>query len=270
MINYILGTIIIGLLIAIIVLIVRISNNVYVQAKNIASQMISMNREYEESIKEQIRGIISTGIDMHRSMYSSAGGSNSVEVPPLADVLIKIRSAIKEPCRHTLIDLDADRLAVYLFHDGSLSSDGVAFRKITCACEKIKAGSGIKEQYIAQSGMSIDTFPQMIDCLTTNGRYTIINDGNITPTQKMFLSSKKITYSVAASIFDNKNNILGFILGEFDHEYNRDRSMAEFGVIHNLAMQIIPILVYCDYIGVAIIDVPPDKKLENSKDVDNK
>jgi hypothetical protein len=217
------------------------------------------NKSSENNMKEEVRDIITKGVDMHKALYYGNNKDKAnLEVDLLSNTFVNLRNAIKESCRSTMIAIDANRLAIYLFHNGNVSTHGVNFFKMTCICERIKHGSGIKEQYLSHTNLTINLFDDMIDELITNGRYTIINSDDILDSsKKIFISSKNITYSHAVSIFDNKNNILGFILVEMSHEYSRERSINEFEALNILASQLVPALTYSNYYDIAMNNAKP-------------
>lgn len=171
----------------------------------------------------------------------------------LFNTFVKLRNSIKEYCMLTMESTGACRLAIYLFHNGSHSTHGINFFKMSCICEKVLIGSGIKEQSIEHSNIPINLFDNMIDNLINNGRYVVMNDDNTNNTNhRIFISGQRIKYSQAISIFDSNNNILGFVLAEMDHAYDREKALEEKEKIDVLVDQLIPILSYSEYVNTAI------------------
>ena len=217
------------------------------------------NRISTEAVKVEVRDIITKGIDMHKSLYYG-NMTKELETDLLTNTFVNLRNAIKGPCRATMDELDGYRLAIY---NGNVSTHGINFFKMTCICEKIKLGSGIKEQYLNHTNIAINLFDDMMDKLISNGKFIIINNKDILDSnEKIFISSNKIKYSIAVSIFDNNNNILGFILIEFAHEYDRAVASKEVNILESLEQQIMPVLSYSNYFDAAIVGeekpkVPP-------------
>ena len=54
-----------------------------------------------------------------------------------------IHKRLIEDCREALEILNADRTAVYVFHNGVYSSHGLPFFKTSCICEIIKKNCGV-------------------------------------------------------------------------------------------------------------------------------
>lgn len=172
----------------------------------------------------------------------------------------KLRQIIKDDLYKTMNDVEACRTALYLFHNGQQSTAGVSFIKVSCVGEKILIGSGVKERILNHANMPINIFDNMLENLINNGKYIVMNDDITMQTARaQFISSNKVKYSQMVAIYDSSNNILGFVLAEFDHNYNKNTADAEFGALKDLAYKIAPILSFSEYIKLTTktsIDLP--------------
>ena len=93
----------------------------------------------------------------------------------------------------------------------------------------------------------------MLEKLIENGKYIIINDEETMATAKSkFISNHKIRYSTAISIYDRTNNILGFVLAEFDHGYVKAQVDAESAELKKFADKISPLLSFSEYADLTI------------------
>lgn len=170
----------------------------------------------------------------------------------LYQVFGRLKNSLNDACNTTMTSINASRLAIYLLHNGMMSTHGIKFFKMSCMCEKVAIGSGIREQTIDQSSIPINLFDDMIGTLITDGRYIIMNDNNINLyNHRIFISAPKIEYAVAVSIFDNNNNILGFVLAEMSHPYNKATVGVEEQQLKLLIKSITPTLSYSDYESIA-------------------
>ena len=166
----------------------------------------------------------------------------------LFNTFVKLRNSMKDHCIKTMNEINSDRIAIYLFHNGTISTHGVKFFKMSCICEKVAIGSGVKEQSIDQANIPINLFDDMIEQLIDHGKYIIIKDDDTANSNhRIFISAKKIKYSQAVAIFDNDNNIIGFILAEMSEEYDKDRANMEKESIGKLISKLAPILTYSNY-----------------------
>lgn len=169
----------------------------------------------------------------------------------LFNVFMKLRTSISDNCKNAMDKISADRLAIYLFHNGSHSTHGINFFKTSCICEKVLIGSGIRERSVEHSNIPINLFDDMIGTLATGEAYVIFNDDQLQNTnRRIFISAQKIKYAQAVAIFDNNNNILGFVLAEMSHDYDKAIADEETKTIKALINQIMPVLTYSDYVDI--------------------
>ena len=171
----------------------------------------------------------------------------------LYDVFKKVGDIATDKLSNIMKDIDACRIAIYLFHNGTRTLSGFDFLKMTCIGEKIKIRSGIKEHMIEHANVNINILDDMYDNLFTSGRYIIINDANITHTNKaMFISSPLVLYSQLVALYDENNNIIGFLLAEFNHTYNKIISEDEYNILKEACAYLSPIFIYTDYTNLTL------------------
>ena len=160
---------------------------------------------------------------------------------------------MQDYCKNAMDIIHADRLAIYLFHNGTHSTHGVKFFKLSCICENVKIGSGVREHSIEHSNVPLNLFDSMVDELLKNGEYIIINNEELkNSNHRIFISSDKIKYAIAEAIFDKNNVILGFVLIESSKDYNEEIIKEQKQELSKLVYQISPVLIYGDYIDINI------------------
>lgn len=172
----------------------------------------------------------------------------------LLEVFCKLGSVIKEDLYSTTKQIEACRIGIYLYHNGTKSVSGVSFLKVSCIGERVLVGSGIQEQIYNHASMPINLFDEMTQLLVSEGQYIIMNDQASISSQptKQFCSSSKVRYSQAVTIYDNNNYPLGFLLAEFLHPYSRDTSQMEYENLKHLVDKITPILSFSEYAELAL------------------
>ena len=169
----------------------------------------------------------------------------------LMNIFVKLRNSIRENCVTAMTSIGAARIAIYLFHNGTRSSHGVSFFKMSCICEKVAVGSGVRERMMEHTNIPINLFDEMIEKLINYDRYIIINDENAQESNhKIFISADKISYVQLVTIYDINNNMLGFVSAEMDKDYSKDDVDAEKKVLDELVKQLVPVLSYSDYISM--------------------
>lgn len=178
---------------------------------------------------------------------------NDISGKNLINIFIKLREAIKENCVGSMNKIGAARIAIYLFHNGVRSTHGISFFKLSCICEKVAIGSGIRERMIEHTNIPINLFDDMIDKLITYNRYIIMNnDETQESNHKMFISADKIKYTQLIALYDINNNMLGFVAVEIDRPYSKDEADREKEILDELVKQLVPVLSYSDYFSIKI------------------
>jgi hypothetical protein len=234
----------------------------YIQQSNqkIKAQLKQQQEEELESFKSTIHQM---NRDTIKNIAELVAKSRSEELndhhTELLNTFSRLRTIIKDDLYNTMNNTDSCRTALYLLHNGQRSTTGISFIKVSCVGERTLVGSGIKEQIINHSNMPINIFDNMLVKLMENGRYVIMNDEEtMQSARSQFISSPKVMYSQAVSIFDSNNNILGFILSEYDHSYNKPTADDEYKAIRKLTVKISPILAFSDYINLNTIEENTD------------
>lgn len=82
--------------------------------------------------------------------------------PDLVQVFLNINSSLKEVLRDLSDTIDADRVAIYVFHNGVYSSHGLPFFKTSCICEVVKKNSGVVKNIKPHTGLPLQMFDNSI------------------------------------------------------------------------------------------------------------
>jgi hypothetical protein len=216
-------------------------------------KVLSSNKDNDDAMQKCIKSVNKLILNLPKIDSDNINYNNIKEESDkgLMNILMKLGGAIKENCVIAMNQIHATRLAVYLFHNGTKSSHGINFFKASCICEKVAVGSGVKERMIDHNNIPINLFDDMVYKLNSYNRYIIINDENLTNSaHKIFVSADKIDYVQLISIYDNDNNMLGFIAAEMDKSYTKDGADAEKKVLDDLAKQLTPVLSFSEYIDL--------------------
>lgn len=219
----------------------------------ICKKLLSNNKDKEDSLQKCIKSVNSLISNLLTTNNDDTSDNNIKEESDkgLMNILMKLGGAIRENCVLAMNQIHATRLAVYLFHNGTKSSHGINFFKASCICEKVAIGSGVKERMIDHNNIPINLFDDMIYKLNSYNRYIIINDEKLANSaHKIFVSADKIDYVQLISIYDNDNNMLGFIAAEMDKSYTKDAADAEKKVLDELAKQLTPVLSFSEYMDI--------------------
>ena len=237
---------------------------VYVHRNNELMKTILKNQNHKEfesfrdTIKDMNSGLVNNIIEILRDKETNKqhiepkNGVNYTQ-QELLNTFSRLRNLIKEDLSGAINTTKACRIALYLFHNGTKSTQGISFVKVSWIGEKIVVGSGIKERIIDHSALPINLFDDMINKLIENGKYIIINDSDVAQTNKAkFISNYRIRYVILTCLYDNNNNVLGFVLGEFDHAYTKALSDKETEELQVFAAKISPLLSFSEYAEITL------------------
>jgi RNA polymerase-binding transcription factor DksA len=236
-------------LIVVIALIVNMQNTV----NKFIEQSLEEDKQYKQQIMDQNNAIVEQLLNTKQEILDSQ--RPTLNVKDLQSTFDKLNRSIKDYCRQCMDEIKAKRLGIYLFHNGTYSLTGIHFFKMSCICEKVAIGSGVRERAIEHSSIPINLFDDMITGLMNDGYYIInrpnskeeLESSNI----KIFFSSSKIEFIYTVAIYDNDNNIIGFVLAEMMKDENlKDLADFQYKKIKELVAKITPVLLFSNYINI--------------------
>lgn len=240
-----------------VILYVHKNNNI--MKETIKEQNHTEFESFKSTIVNMNRGLVDSVVDILKDQDSgykkpkNKAEEAKINQEELLNTFARLRDIIKEDLYATMKSTSACRTALYLFHNGTRSTQGISFLKISCIGEKVVIGSGIKEQILNHASMPINLFDNMFEKLMENGKYIIMNDEEtMASSRSKFISATKIRYSIASAIYDHSNNILGFILAEFDHPYDKNTSDVETVDLKAFADKIAPLLSFSEYADLTL------------------
>ena len=166
-----------------------------------------------------------------------------------------IHKRLIEDCREALEILNADRTAVYVFHNGSSSIHDLPFFKFSCIAEFIARGSGSTSKMKAHNSIPIDLLNQIIDTLIRNGNFVhfkVNKNDNLSMDETLFLNKLLLQGTektcILYSIYDMENRCMGFIFAEFSEDRFTKEELKEKKVhLKYLAEKLSPILEFSNY-----------------------
>ena len=150
------------------------------------SQLMKNNDDYKDSMTDLITKMVNQLLDANDKKQNELKTNDQ----DLMNIFIKLRESMQDYCKNAMDIIHADRLAIYLFHNGTHSTHGVKFFKLSCICENVKIGSGVREHSIEHSNVPLNLFDSMVDELLKNGEYIIINNEELKYTDIKLLLDK--------------------------------------------------------------------------------
>ena len=205
--------------------------------------------------------LINTFIAQHEKILNTIINNKEMnnyqlhEEKDLMTLFGNIHKRLIEDCREALEILNADRTAVYVFHNGSSSIHDLPFFKFSCIAEFIARGSGSTSKMKAHNSIPIDLLNQIIDTLIRDGNFVhfkIDNNDNLSMDETLFLNKLLLQGTektcILYSIYDMENRCMGFIFAEFGEDSFTKEELKEKKVhLKYLAEKLSPILEFSNY-----------------------
>lgn len=145
-----------------------------------------------------------------------------VKEPNIVQVFLDVNSSIKEILKYMSDEINTNRIAVYVFHNGAYSSHGLPFFKLSCVCEIIRKNCGVSKRINVHTNLPLQMFDENISCLYKNGKMSIVDVDNEedeyvhdAPMLIGMFKNNNIKSATGVAIYDHDNNILGILLAEF-------------------------------------------------------
>ena len=205
--------------------------------------------------------LINTFIAQHEKILNTIINNKEMnnyqlhEEKDLMTLFGNIHKRLIEDCREALEILNADRTAVYVFHNGSSSIHDLPFFKFSCIAEFIARGSGSTSKMKAHNSIPIDLLNQIIDTLIRDGNFVhfkVNKNDNLSMDETLFLNKLLLQGTektcILYSIYDMENRCMGFIFAEFGEDSFTKEELKEKKVhLKYLAEKLSPILEFSNY-----------------------
>lgn len=165
----------------------------------------------------------------------------------IVNIFMELNKTLKSACERIMIKTNSDRTAIYVFHNGTHASHGLPFFKITCICETISKNSNANIKILEHSNVPISMFEHIITNLYNNSEYTINISNTSGPSEIIFLQNTKIKECFLIPIYDDDNNMMGFVFNGYNN-LNEPRNIeTEKEYLSELAMMAEPVIEYSKF-----------------------
>lgn len=162
---------------------------------------------------------------------------------------IKINDSIKDALKTISKKVSADRLSVYVFHNGSYSSHGLPFFKTSCVSEIIRKNCGIGRKSLEHSNLSLSIIDDSIKEMYKFGRIEVKNIEEIKvkfPVLHHMLEETEIISATGVAIYDTENKMLGILIAEFITDQSEILDQVTNTLIKETKL-LSPVLEFSDY-----------------------
>ena len=153
----------------------------------------------------------------------------SVKEPNIIEIFLGINENLKGILKSVFDELNGDRIAVYVFHNGSYSSHGLPFFKVSCVCEMVKLNCGVSKNLKTHTGLPLQMFDNGISRLYKYGKMSVLDIDDVddiiiqdNPLLTGMLKKNNIKSCTAIAIYDHDTNMLGVLMLEYTETHNKE------------------------------------------------
>lgn len=178
---------------------------------------LNANKKAIESDREMNKQLVTSILnDYFAKTAKVVENSKNYDEKNIVNIFVKLNKALKNVCESTCKKTNSDRTAIYVFHNGSQASHGLPFFKLTCICEWVSKNSNSNIKMADHTALPLNLFDSIIQGLYENSEYRIITDETKDPGNMLFLKNTKIKDCFFVPIYDEENNMMGFIFNGYN------------------------------------------------------
>ena len=143
----------------------------------------------------------------------------------LTETYTKTNTLIKHKLKETSDELSAERICVYMFHNGEHSLNGIPFLKTTCICEYIDRHRGATSLLMTHKGVPINMASDLFRQINSR-QFTVLypDDTNIIDRvmANFFCKENDNRTTIVVTIYDSSNQLderpIGFLSADFEFD----------------------------------------------------
>lgn len=178
---------------------------------------INANKKAIESDREMNKQLVTSILnDYFAKTAKVVEGNKNYDEKNIVNIFVKLNKALKNVCESTCRKTNSDRTAIYVFHNGSQASHGLPFFKLTCISEWVSKNSNSNIKMAEHTALPLNLFDNIIQGLYENSEYRIILDETKDSGDMLFLKNTKIKDCFFIPIYDDDNNMMGFIFNGYN------------------------------------------------------
>lgn len=177
----------------------------------------------------------------------------------IVTIFVKLNRIFKFECKKYLERIDCDRIGIYVFHNGTVTSHGLPFFKVSCICEWIKRGTAICSHLNDTNGIPLNLFDDIIDNIYTKGIVLVCNDPTnqdsaFIKSDSFYLDTDDVEFAMFVPIYDKNDNILAMVLAEYRHMIDKEFIDEYLDELKELCRSIKPVLEFSEYQDINTIE----------------
>lgn len=202
--------------------------------------ILNTNKKMMESERETATKVLESMLNNYTADFKKP----AYEEKNIVNIFMELDQSLKKDCAETLEKSKSDRTAIYVFHNGMQASHGLPFFKMSCISEKVSQKSIGNLQLREHTAMPLSLFDKIVGGLYYDGFYRITDEGIIDAGDRIFIKNTKLKDCFFFPIYDDENNMMGFILNGYN-DIIPDKDIAkETEILKELAEKAKPVIQF--------------------------
>ena len=180
--------------------------------------MILMNKKQLSTIAESYKTQSEALISQNKTMMENILNEKKAENKELVNNYIESHIVFKNASKIALDKMHADRVGIYVFHNGNSSAHGFPFFKMSCVGEWLHRSYDLNCRIHDHVNMPLYAFSGIIEKLYNKGYFENLTDLNSEVAElNMFTGTMEHERIYMLALHDDYDNLAGFSMVKFKH-----------------------------------------------------
>lgn len=218
---------------------------------------VDAQKKTQEANEKLIQTILSNSESLKQMEVDRRAKEPKYDEKNLVDIFVRLNSTFKLDCKKYLEKVSCDRIGIYVFHNGTQSTHGLPFFKVSCISEFIRRGCGINSHIADCTAVPLAVFEDIIEVVHSYGFAIICNnfgDGEKKVLNKpkmesssFYLDKDRARTAIFVAVYDSYESVFAFVLAEYLEEIPDKKIDEDLEVLREFCARIRPTLEFSDY-----------------------
>lgn len=221
---------------------------------------VDAQKKTQEANETLIKTILNNSEKLKQMEVDRRAKEPSYDEKNLVDIFIRLNNTFKLDCKKYLEKVAADRIGIYVFHNGTQTSHGMPFFKVSCISEFIHRGCGITSHIKDTTAIPLVVYDDIIEVLYNYGFVVVRNEYDDKESKypikspqiessSFYLDKDKARTAIFVGVYDSYDSLFAFIMVEYLEDMSEDDINKYLEDLREFAARIRPTLEFSDYNG---------------------
>lgn len=205
---------------------------------------------------ESNKALMESVLKNFETVVKNEENNKAYDEKDIVKIFVKLNKTFKLDCKKYCEKIKADRVGIYVFHNGTQSSHGLPFFKLSCISEWIERGCGITTHLQDCSAIPLAMFDDIIERIYSYGFAIVDNyygdmpantNSTYIQSDSFFLEKDRVETAIFCAVYDSYDNILAFVLAEYINRVDAENIDDYITEIKEFCARIRPALEFSEY-----------------------